>query len=55
MYIAALSLELTGCVASCIIKEKKKKTTGTSSNFVRIARLNILVPHTRGKSTAWQA
>ena len=54
MYIVTLSLELTDYVASYIIKEKKKKT-GTSSNFVRIVRLNILVPYTRGKSTAWQA
>lgn len=55
MYIVTLSLEFTDCVA-CIIKEKRKKktNTGTSSNFVRIVRLNILVPHT-GKSTAWQA
>ena len=53
MYIVTLSLELTDYVASYIIKEKKK--TGTSSNFVRIVRLNILVPYTRGKSTAWQA
>lgn len=36
-------------------KKERKKHTGTSSNFVRIVRLNILVPHTRGKSTAWQA